>query len=100
MCHTPASRRRDSRQNNGELAVAEHVGVEASTGQAGVALAYCDTTRRVAESRGRHRVEARGGERSVDIGVNIATCFTPQPLSELITSCALSVTEEEEEEEV
>lgn len=52
MCHTPASRRRDSRQNNGELAVAEHVGVEASTGQTGVALAYCDTTRRVAESKG------------------------------------------------
>lgn len=45
-------KRRDGRQRDGTLAVTEHVGVEASTGQTRVALAYCHTTRRVAERAG------------------------------------------------
>lgn len=53
MCsNSTVSKCRDGRQDNGTLAVTEHVGVEASTRQSWVALAYCHTTRRVTERAG------------------------------------------------
>lgn len=53
-------KRRDGRQHDGTLAVTEHVGVEASTGQTRVALAYCHTTRRVAERVGSKVKRSKG----------------------------------------
>lgn len=52
MCNCPMPKCCDSRQHSRRLAVTKHVGIEASTGQTWVALAYCDTPRRVAESSG------------------------------------------------
>lgn len=59
LCHSPMAKRCDGGQDDRAHAVAEHIGVKASVGKTGAALANCHVTRWVAETG--FGVKALGG---------------------------------------